>query len=195
VAIDCYVDVPMRFVYLKDKPEFAQIASELLFEYWSEAMYDLGFETAEESAEFMKNEYVGRGDSIYSLILLLDEPEGTRGPEKLMGFAQLSDCDMSIRSQFSPWIATIMVLPEYRKNGVGKMLVEVAESLVGSLGCPELYLWTFPHLVKWYQDQGWSLVERVDYCGFDAHVMKKTLTTKTSPFVLPDVSQRLSSSP
>jgi hypothetical protein len=69
--------------------------------------------------------------------------------------------------------------------GLGRVLVQMGEGLAAGLGHEKLFLWTFPHLVKWYEDMGWNRIEQLSYLGYDAHVMHKSLEPK--PFELPSL--------
>ena len=91
-----------------------------------------------------------------------------------IGSASLIANDMAVLPQWIPWLANVFVQSEYRKRGIGSMLVErvAAESL--SLGYPRLYLYT-PDQMHLYSTLGWQISHQRHYRGTEMTVMIRDL--------------------
>lgn len=60
------------------------------------------------------------------------------------------------RPEFFPWLGGICVEENYRKHGIGKLLIEVVKSKAHEMGFKKLYLWTFEkNIADWYTRNGW----------------------------------------
>eukprot|EP00729_Bicosta_minor_P010444 gene10444-19421_t len=69
------------------------------------------------------------------------------------------------RPQFTPWLATLLVLPAHRGKGVGSALANVAAEEVEDAGDAEaIYLWAIDRVVaeKMYMKLGWSVIEETE---------------------------------
>ena len=68
---------------------------------------------------------------------------------------QLSD---EINLTLGPWISDLVVDTKYQKQGIGKMLLDVAIEKAKKLGFKKLYLFTFdPTVPKYYHQFGWKV--------------------------------------
>jgi len=57
------------------------------------------------------------------------------------------------------WINYLAVLPEYRRSGVGRQMMEAAESLLLAIGCPKINLQVRRSnrgVIKFYQEVGFK---------------------------------------
>ncbi len=91
-----------------------------------------------------------------------------------VGTASLVLHDISNRSELSPWLAAVFVLPEQRGRGTGSRLVEAAERVAGQLGVPQLFLFTHDR-EGFYARLGWEAFERTRYRGQAVVIMVKRL--------------------
>jgi N-acetylglutamate synthase-like GNAT family acetyltransferase len=89
----------------------------------------------------------------------------------LLGSASLVPQDLQVRQELSPWMATVFVAPEYRKNGVGSTLVNRVVQEAGRLNTETVYLFT-PDKEKFYAALGWLVIERILYRGEQQSIMK-----------------------
>jgi len=92
--------------------------------------------------------------------------------EEILGSVSLVLCDMNIRTELSPWLAQLFVVPNRRNRGVGSRLVESAVGRAQALGVQRLYLYTSGSLPIFYQRLGWAVRECVDYLGKERTVMQ-----------------------
>ncbi len=58
----------------------------------------------------------------------------------------------------SPWLSSVYVSPDHRKQGVGSALVQHVVQQAASIGIAKVYLFT-PNSEALYARLGWSLVE------------------------------------
>lgn len=89
----------------------------------------------------------------------------------LAGTAALVESDMDSHPELSPWLASVYVNPEYRKRGVGAMLVKHIVNHAKEQGIGTLYLFT-PDQAKFYQSMGWEFIAQESYRGGEATLMK-----------------------
>ena len=94
----------------------------------------------------------------------------------VLGSAAIIECDLDTRPDLSPWLASVYVAPEYRKQGVGAALVQHAMQQACDQGYTKLFLYT-PSQEKFYQRLGWKIIERVDF--HDAVVTIMSISLKT----------------
>lgn len=93
---------------------------------------------------------------------------------KPVGTASLSPDDMSIRQAYSPWLASVFVLPEQRGQGLASALVRRVEDEAREHGVNRLYLYT-PDQQSLYRRLGWRDLEELSYRGEDVTVMYQSL--------------------
>jgi GNAT superfamily N-acetyltransferase len=88
-----------------------------------------------------------------------------------LGTASLTAHDMDTRMDLSPWLASVYVGPAYRRQGIGAALVQRVAKEALALGHETLYLYT-PDQEAFYARRGWSIIERVQYRGYEVTVME-----------------------
>jgi len=79
------------------------------------------------------------------------------------------------RTNLTPDLAGLFVVPDYRKRGIGSALVTACEDGARRFGVRELYLYT-ERAETLYSRLGWMTIERVMFKGATAAVMSKQLT-------------------
>lgn len=97
----------------------------------------------------------------------------TNGSE-LLGSALLVEHDMSTRKELSPWLAGVLVKPQYRNSGVATELIQGIESQASGMGVKKLYLYTDKE-AEFYAKRGWSIHDACDYRGILVAIMSKTV--------------------
>jgi GNAT superfamily N-acetyltransferase len=92
--------------------------------------------------------------------------------DMVVGMACLVAHDMETRPELKPWLATVLVSPEYRNRGIGSALAERVVDEARVLGYARLYLVTFDrtHL---YWRLGWRAYEETEYLGLAATIMSR----------------------
>lgn len=94
--------------------------------------------------------------------------------QELFGSASIIECDMNTRKELSPWLASVYVAPEFRKQGIGSRLVLHAMEQAKNNKIKTLYLYT-PDRDAFYARLGWSKLEKTDYHGYPVTIMSLSL--------------------
>jgi GNAT superfamily N-acetyltransferase len=99
-------------------------------------------------------------------------------PRTLLGSVNLLTQEMTIRPQFTPWLAQLFVTEGYRHERVGAKLLDAAISYVGGLGYGQLSLFTSGTLPTYYRSRGWSGIEEVTYLDKRRTIMRFEIVSR-----------------
>jgi N-acetylglutamate synthase-like GNAT family acetyltransferase len=105
-----------------------------------------------------------RGEAMPSMYICV---EGDR----VLGTAALVESDMDSHPELSPWLASVYVHADYRKRGIGALLVNKVVTVANTLGYSPLYLFT-PDQEHFYKNLGWQFIAQESYRGGQATLMK-----------------------
>jgi GNAT superfamily N-acetyltransferase len=94
--------------------------------------------------------------------------------ETVVGMACLVAHDMETRPAFTPWLATVLVAPQYRGRGIGSALSDRVVAEGRALAFSQLYLVTFDK-TRFYARLGWDELERTEFLGLPATIMIREL--------------------
>jgi GNAT superfamily N-acetyltransferase len=123
-------------------PELSNIWHEVLGKIW---MQEIGI----EEIESLYYEELNQGMPLTYIALYGETSVGSCTLEL--------NCD--IRPDLGPWIGDLVVDPKYQKQGIGKMLLNVAVEKAKELGFERLYLFTFdPTIPEYYRRLGWKII-------------------------------------
>jgi len=92
----------------------------------------------------------------------------------LLGSAAIVSQDMKTEPPLTPWLASVFVRPENRKQGIGRKLVLHVMTQARKEGIDILYLYT-PDQVSFYSKLGWSVLDKRQYKGSDVTIMQVRL--------------------
>ena len=95
----------------------------------------------------------------------------------VVGMACLVACDIDSHRHLTPWLATVLVGPAYRGQGIGSALSRRATDEAAALGVSTLYLFTFDK-ESFYARLGWWPLERAQLAGQAGTVMTLTLVPR-----------------
>jgi N-acetylglutamate synthase-like GNAT family acetyltransferase len=90
---------------------------------------------------------------------------------QLAGSAAIVVCDMDTHPEITPWLASVFVAPQFRRQGIGAQLVRHVMLQAKQAGIPALHLFT-PDQVAFYQRLGWSIVTKEVYCETAVSLMR-----------------------
>lgn len=152
----------IKVIPLRDAPEYiGELATWLHQEF---SCYNPG-ETLSGRVEKLKKR--SQIDQIPLCLIATENGE-------LRGTASLIECDMDIRSELTPWLASVYVHPPFRGKGVATVLINEISRVAKDLGHSSVYLFT-PDQQKLYERNGWKRYENLEYSGKVVDLMKKEL--------------------
>jgi GNAT superfamily N-acetyltransferase len=91
------------------------------------------------------------------------------------GTASLDFEDLPPRDDLTPWLASVYVLPEYRAQGLGALLIEAVANEAKAKGFQQIYLHTSDR-AAFYAKRGWKVLTTVEFWGKANTVMVKDLS-------------------
>ncbi len=99
----------------------------------------------------------------------------------LYGKTPVGSCTLQlkddVRPDLGPWIESLVVDPKYQKQGIGKMLIDVAVKKAKELGFGKLYLFAFdPTIPEYYQRLGWKKIGIDEFKLHTVTVMEMSIT-------------------
>jgi len=159
--------------YLANCPELIDELARLSWEEWQD-IYQQRKQTLEDSLKNYR-ERMNTDRLPLTLVAVRGASRTGVGPavnrRELVGMVSLKFHDMDTRPDLDPWLGGLLVLPKWRNRGVGTMLMHRATEEARRLNVPQLYLWT--HSAEGlYHKLGWQVVERTNYFGKEAVVMR-----------------------
>lgn len=90
--------------------------------------------------------------------------------KRRVGCASIVAADLPTHPALGPWLANILVLPQWRGRGYGRQLARAAMAHACRHG-EVLYLYTFDQ-VALYQHLGWEVAEADSYAGRPISIMR-----------------------
>jgi GNAT superfamily N-acetyltransferase len=88
-----------------------------------------------------------------------------------VGMASLRDND-GIRDDLTPWLGSLVVLPDYQSYGIGKLLIDRIKECANTAGFKKLYLLAFDSAIPtWYTQLGWQEIGDDHLFGHPVAVM------------------------
>ncbi|HEU5327276.1 MAG TPA: GNAT family N-acetyltransferase [Thermomicrobiales bacterium] len=93
-----------------------------------------------------------------------------------LGRVGLGEFDIEERQDRSPWVLGMIVRPDRRGLGIGRLLLTQLEAWAGSHGYQQVWVATGDQAIGFYQQCGWTLHETVERpAGETALVLTKRL--------------------
>jgi GNAT superfamily N-acetyltransferase len=91
-----------------------------------------------------------------------------------VGICMFVKNELNPRHDLTPWLASLYVAPEFRKQGIGSELVRFVENHAREQGIKCLHLYT-ASADKLYSRCGWVITERFDWDGQRFLLMQRKL--------------------
>ncbi len=88
----------------------------------------------------------------------------------VVGMACLVAYDVDSHRHLTPWLASVLVAPAHRGQGIGSALSRRTTEEAAVLGAPHVYLFTFDK-ESFYARLGWSTIEPTEMAGVPGIVM------------------------
>jgi GNAT superfamily N-acetyltransferase len=151
----------IAIAYLADHPEFADDLA-----MWSWTEWRVLFEASGRGLEDARRSYRERAQRDALPLALV-----AFAADRLVGTVSLVVHDLATRPEITPWLASLFVVPEWRRRGVASMLVERAIEEARRLNLPTLFLWT-SSAEALYGKLGWRVAERTEHCGKNIVIMQ-----------------------
>jgi len=148
----------MEFAYLADHPALLPVVALWHHDEWA---YIRPGDTLERRQKRLAVE-CGRQEIPTTVVAL-------KNGAALGSISLLAD-DMDSHPHLTPWLASLYVPKEHRRQGIGAALVRRIIEEAKSLRVPRLYLYT-PSEERFYRGLGWRTVEETTYAGKAATIM------------------------
>lgn len=133
----------MDIAYLRDHMALAPDLAQAHVEAFGALLPDW---TAAQAEEELRSHTDGR--AIPTTLLALRDGQW-------LGSVSLLRNDHDDIRQYSPWLASLVVRPDARGRGVGRVLVERCVAEAAAQGVSTLYLYCHADLVAYYRALGW----------------------------------------
>lgn len=91
-----------------------------------------------------------------------------------LGSARLIESDMDTHPELGPWLASLFVPPDFRRQGIASRLIPEIESVARQLGHSKIYLFT-EDMEDLYKKQEWQPECCEEYYGETVTIMSKIL--------------------
>jgi GNAT superfamily N-acetyltransferase len=145
-----------------------QDAIPALANIWNQVLGKIWFpELTIGEIESLTYDELGHPDETTSFVALCDEIP--------VGFCTLK-LKEEFRADLGPWLADVVVAPKHQKQGIGKMLVDVAVRQAKERGFKKLYLFAFdPTIPEYYKGLGWSQICMDEFKSHRVTVMEVAL--------------------
>ncbi len=98
----------------------------------------------------------------------------------LVGTASLTAIDIESYDSVSPWLASVIISPQYRGQGMGTLLVQEVMKAAKKLHAGHWYLYT-PDRESFYERMGWEKIDKTDYNGVTGVIMKSPYINHDPP--------------
>ena len=152
----------MDIVRLEKYPQFVPTVAEWLYKEWGHEIPGVSVAKIEARLQMFPD---AQGVPTAFIALWEGVP---------VGVARLVAHDMDVRPMLSPWLASVFVLPQFRKRGIGRTLCARVSAEAQQFGFSYIYLFT-PDRERFYAQQGWETIERIVYRNKDVSVMQLRL--------------------
>jgi predicted N-acetyltransferase YhbS len=133
---------PLLIRPLAASPHLMQVADWLHGQWWGADGW-----SAEATAAWL-----GAATGPHAPVSFVAERDG-----EALGTATLDTDDLPARPELTPWLASVLVRPDRRRQGVASALVRAVEAHAAGLGHRELWLFT-PDQSAFYAARGWRSV-------------------------------------
>ncbi len=152
----------LRIEYLAEHPDLVPVLASWFYDEW-------GRRNPENSMVKVEQRLRGRMNMDSLPLTLVGFLNG-----QLVASASIKIQEMDTHPQYMHWLGAVYVHPPYRNQGFGSEIVGYTALEAKRLAVRQLYLYTRSH-EDFYTRLGWLSIERTQYHGRQAVIMKRTL--------------------
>ena len=150
----------MKIDFLGNHPNLLSELAKLQFDEWRHFSPGTTLED-----RVLKLQNMTQTNEVPFMVVAVDD-------DQLIGSAALVLEDMRTRKDLSPWLASVFVKPEFRRNGIATVLVSHIEDEATRRGIEKLFLYT-ERARGLYLKLGWNDIEQCEYQGVNVAIMFK----------------------
>ena len=161
---------PVQLRYLADTPEIVPLLAKWHHKQWGHLTEA---RTVEQRKARLKHHLQRDAIPTTFVAWVNDQP---------IGSASLIANDMPELAEWIPWLANVLVDEEYRRQGIGAMLIQRVAAAAAHLGYPRLYLYTLDQM-HLYASLGWQISHVRFHRGYDMTVMIRDLIVNPPPAI------------
>ena len=132
--------------YLKDYPQYLPIVA-----YWNYREWHVGKQSLDEI--IVRYQERMQAAAVPTTLIAIEDTMP-------VGSVSLKYDDLPVRPGLNPWLASLIVIADYRGRGIGSMLLKAAEATATEAGVKRLYLYTHTANAL-YEGKGWSFLDEV----------------------------------
>jgi N-acetylglutamate synthase-like GNAT family acetyltransferase len=158
----------MKIEYLADRMDCVPVIAKLIHDEWGFLRPNLAVEKRIADIERW-----GVKRKIPTAFVALSD-------DRAVGCAALIAHDMDTRMDLSPWLASVIVVPEYRKQRIASALVRRIAEEARTLAVTTLYLYT-DKSESLYAGLGWTSIERTVHRGLEVVIMTLDIAEGDGP--------------
>ena len=149
----------MKFEYLVDHQKYVPIVAEWFHLEWSHLNPNRSKEDVINKIHSHFNKQI-----LPIIFIGIDKDE-------LIGTVSLRKFEMENHENLFPWLSSLYVPTNKRKQGIGEYMVDQCLKKSKSLGESKIYLFTENH-EHWYKKMGWKTIQQIMHRGYPAHIMQ-----------------------
>lgn len=153
----------MHLEYLADYKHFIPIITNWFYDEWKHLNPS---RTKEEVIKTIKTQL--NKDELPTIFIGLDNFE------QLIGTVSLRTVEMENFKHLSPWLSSLYVPVEKRRQGIGTLLIKKLLEKANEYKIETMYLFT-EKSEDWYAQMGWETFKKVMHRGYPATIMKITI--------------------
>lgn len=158
----------MQIDFLSDHPHLIDSLAPPILDHWR-------FALPEDTLEARKERLRGHLNRKELPIAWVAHQRG-----EVYGTAALRMHDLEGRTDLSPWLGGVFVLPAFRRNGIGSALCMTVERHAANEGVRKLFLFTLDKEAL-YVRMGWDKIGGSNWRGFSGVIMAKGISPKQTP--------------
>ena len=152
-----------EFSFLADHPQFVPIIAEWILNEWGHQDTEANIETCISN---LQSELNTETPPIALVLLHQSLP---------IACSSIKIRELASFPQYTYWLGSVYVLPEYRDQGVGSLVVERSSQIASERGIQEIFLYTHSH-EDFYSHLGFRTVEQPYYQDRQIVIMRKTFS-------------------